>query len=289
MTEQRSGANENVLISSGEFVLMQTAKTEIRNPENDKSETVRLLLDSGSQRTYITENLAEKLKLKKTGEQEIRLATFGTETPKVIKTASTEISLKLNNGDYLNLSANIVPTISGTIQRKSIRLSMENLGHLVKSVELADSIPSENESSTIELLIGNDFYLDLVMSQRIEIHPGLYLLGSKLGWILTGRINEGTVDTCESSLLILTYGNNVAKTVVFASVDKVLPTKPDLEDFWNVEGIGITDSPTSSDDERALQQFNDTLKYEDGRYQVTWPWKETNPELPLNRELAVGR
>lgn len=42
----------------------------------------------------------------------------------------------------------------------------------MRSVELADSIPSENEFSTIELLIGNDFYLDLVMSQRIKVHPG---------------------------------------------------------------------------------------------------------------------
>ena len=59
--------------------------------------------------------------------------------------------------------------------------------------------------------------------------------------------------------------------------------------FWNVEGIGITDRSTSSDDDRALQQFNDTLKYGDGRCQVTWPSKEKNPELPINRELAVGR
>ena len=116
-----------------------------------------------------------------------------------------------------------------------------------------------------------------------------FLLGSKLGWIITGRINEGNPGTCGSSLLILTYGNTVSKTAVFASVDRVLPTRPNLEDFWNVEGIGITDSPTSADDDRTLQQFNDTLKYEDGRYQVTWPWKEKNPELPINRELAVGR
>ena len=65
------------------------------------------MLDSGSQRAYITENLAEKLKLKKTCGQEIKLATFGTDSQKVIQTASTEICLRLNNGKYLNLSANI--------------------------------------------------------------------------------------------------------------------------------------------------------------------------------------
>ena len=69
-----------------------------------------------------------------------------------------------------------MPTISGTIQRKSMKLSSDHLEHPVKSVELADSIPSENESSTIELLIDNDFYLYLILSQKIEIKPGLYLL-----------------------------------------------------------------------------------------------------------------
>ena len=45
---------------------MQTPKTEIKKtPENANCETVRLLLDSGSQRTYITEKLAEKLKWRK--------------------------------------------------------------------------------------------------------------------------------------------------------------------------------------------------------------------------------
>jgi len=35
--------------------------------------------------------------------------------------------------------------------------------------------------------------------------------------------------------------------------------------------------------------FLDTLKFEENRYQVTWPWKEDIPELPSNKELAIGR
>ena len=38
-----------------------------------------------------------------------------------------------------------------------------------------------------------------------------------------------------------------------------------------------------------MEQLNESLKFEDGRYQVTWPWKEENPDLPANRELSVGR
>ena len=289
LTEQSGVLGENVLISSGEFVLMQTAKTDVKHPDTTESQNIRLLFDSGSQRTYITEHLAEQLKLKRDGHEQIKLATFGTNTPKTIKTTSTEISLKLNNGDYLNIRANIVPTISGNIQRNSVNLASDQIKHLVKSVELADSIPSESETSTIELLIGNDYYLDLILSQKVEIQPGLYLLASKLGWILTGRTTDASSDATESSMLCLTYGNSITNTECLTTVDPVVPTKPDLEDFWNVEGIGIIDRPQCSDDESAMARFHDTLKFENDRYQVTWPWKEELPDLPLNRELAVGR
>ena len=51
---------ENGLISSSEMVLMQTAKTDIKNPQSDIKQETRILFDSGSQRTYITESLAKK-------------------------------------------------------------------------------------------------------------------------------------------------------------------------------------------------------------------------------------
>jgi len=103
-------------------VLMQTAKAEIQNPTNANTQPIRLLLDTGSQRTYITENLAEQLGLVNGDEQEIKLVTFGSKKTKVIKTPSTALKIKLNNGKHLNVHANIVPDITGTIQRKPISL-----------------------------------------------------------------------------------------------------------------------------------------------------------------------
>ena len=50
---------ENALISSGEMVLMQTAKANIRNRRKGTQENGRILFDSGSQRTYITGSLVK--------------------------------------------------------------------------------------------------------------------------------------------------------------------------------------------------------------------------------------
>lgn len=151
-------SEENVLISSGEMVLMQTASTEVKNTSNGKSEQIRILLDSGSQRTYISESLAKKLGTKREKEQELRLVTFGSEKQKVIKTCTTLIHVKLNKGEYLEISANIVPVISGNIRRKQLSVhSNENLQHLLKSLDMSDTIPTSEESSSVDLLIGNDY------------------------------------------------------------------------------------------------------------------------------------
>lgn len=38
-----------------------------------------------------------------------------------------------------------------------------------------------------------------------------------------------------------------------------------------------------------MPKFKETVKYEDGRYHVTWLWKDESPDLPMNRDIALGR
>ena len=173
------------------MVLMQTALIEIQNLRNAVCLKTQLLLDCGSQRTYMTESLAKRLELEQESEQEIKLSTFGSDKPKVIKTASTTLCLKLNNSQYFNVTANIVPVKSGSIIRKHTDMSLlGRLDHLLKSVDMADTIPTETESSNGEILIRNDYFLDLVLPQRLELQPRLYLLSSKFGSILTRCTSE---------------------------------------------------------------------------------------------------
>ncbi|CAG2200461.1 unnamed protein product [Mytilus edulis] len=281
--------HENVFISSSEMVLMQTAKTKIGNPTNSMQQETRILFDSGSQRTYISQKLANKLKLKGEKEEEIKLITFGSDKPKIVKTSSTKLNIKLNNGKFFSIVANIVPVISGSIQRKRIDISsVEHLKHFVKDVELADDIPLRSESSSVELLIGNDYYLDLILSQRIEIQPGLYLLASKLGWILTGRSQEMDDEKTESGLLILSNTGDMMMTN-HNTTDSSVSVIPDITDLWNLDSIGITEQIENVGDSKAMETFKETLQYENMRYFVKWPWKEEKYELPVNRELAMGR
>ena len=289
--EEESDITENVLLSSGESVLMQTAKTKVNNPITNSQQTVRLLLDTGSQRTYVTESLAKSLNLKMGEPNDITLVTFGSKKPQRIKSPSTTIGITLRNGSTLQINANVIPSITGTVFRGPIHLgSLQKGDKFLDQFDLADTLPHQRESSTIDILVGNDYYLDLLLSRKVEVQPGLYLLESKLGWLLSGRTSNNDIKRQESSLLVLTYGTDIEReTDIFTSADKSLPVKPDLDNFWNLETIGINDSPVDPQDTEALKVFHETLKYEEGRYHVSWPWKNEIARLPENRELAFGR
>ena len=166
------------------------------------------------------------------------------------------------------------------------------ISELTRNLVLADTVPNKTESDSPELLVGNDYYLDIIETEKIEVNPGLYLLSSKLGWIISGKTTsiDTTKRSCDMSMLILTHGNSLTENSLFTDVDKALPLKPSFEDFWNIESIGITDATTNIDDEKAMQNFKKTLKRENGRYQVTWPWKEEDIlDLPEKRGLSLGR
>ena len=47
-------------------------------------------------------------------------------------------------------------------------------------------------------------------------------------------------------------------------VDPPVALKPSIEIFWNLESLGITESPSTSDDDVALDHFNNTVKFVDG-------------------------
>ena len=220
--EEESSINENALLSSGEMVLMQTATADISNPKvSAQVQNVRMLFDTGSHRTYITESLAKKLNLKRGEESEINLVTFGSEKPKTQKTTDTTVGIMLKGRSIMNINASVVPSITGSILRRPVQCkALQNWEHLWNEENLADSFPTEKETTTTELLIGNDYYRNFILTQRVEVQPGLYMLASKLGWILTVRTTEPAEDTPEYNMLILTHSTNTVKRTSLFPPDK---------------------------------------------------------------------
>ena len=105
------------------------------------------------------------------------------------------------------LNVTVVPNITGKINR--VPLKEEDIEFLKREFvdgKLADSLPCHAESSSIEVLIGNDYYFDLLEPRKMDLGGGLYLFHSKLGWIHGGRVEQPAVNNDESSLLVSTVG-----------------------------------------------------------------------------------
>ena len=105
------------------------------------------------------------------------------------------------------MNVTMVPNITGKINRVPVK--QEDIEFLNKEFvegKLHTSLPCHAESSNIEMLIGNDYYLDLLEPRKMDLGGGLFLFHSKLGWIL-GRRVEQLADKVDESSLVSTVGS----------------------------------------------------------------------------------
>ena len=70
------------LAAASSSVLLQTANGQISDNQEKTSMYVNILMDLGSQKSYITRRVVSKLKLEQVGEQMMAVNTFGNEEAK---------------------------------------------------------------------------------------------------------------------------------------------------------------------------------------------------------------
>ena len=139
-------------------------------------------------------------------------------------------------------------------------------------MQSADPMYNVLSPMSIEVLVGVDYYHHFIHSERIQVSGDLFLVKSEFGYIPTGKIGNGN-------------GNNV----LFASTGETNDPEFDLKRFWEIEQIGITDQSDVSDDENAMQHFNEHLSNDEGRYTVNRPWKDESMEHSDTYQLALDR
>ena len=236
--------------------------------------------------------MAKRLKLPLDTTERLSVVTFASDKPKQLECKSSKVQLSLKDGKVMTLRITVVPNITGKIHR--VPLKVEDVEFLNKELGhsmLADPIPCHTELSTIDIFIGNDYYFDLLEPRKSDLGGGVFLFNSKLGWVLGGQIeNTVTDESTVSSLIASTVAVVPIETnKIFGNIDLSIMHKPNLEQFWSLESIGITDSPRTLDDDKDLENFEETVRYENNRYFVAWPWREPRSMLPENYNLTRAR
>ena len=116
----------SMYIDSNKTVLLQTARTCIYNVNMPEcSMEIRAVLDTGSQRSYITERAKKALKLKPEDEQRMSIMTFGAQKGKELNCEVVRIRMQLRNGLNQELKLFVVPQICEPLTAQPINICTE--------------------------------------------------------------------------------------------------------------------------------------------------------------------
>ncbi|GBM11178.1 hypothetical protein AVEN_207717-1 [Araneus ventricosus] len=258
-------------ISNTPQVLLQTLKVKIKG--KNCSLTVRAMYDSGSQKSYIRKEIASVLGLAPLRQQLLSHALFGgekinEEIHNVYKIELGSLDGNFNcNFDIVDqyIICNDVPSVSygpWIDELKSMNIRMFDI---------------EDKLGPIDFIIGADVAGRLFTGKRRVLSSGLVALESYLGWTIMGKTN------------LLSEREDTAMMVISMFVREAT-----ISDLFSLEVLGISDpvEMKSKKENKYLTKlyFEETVRInEDGRYEVSLPWKGDHLPLPSNKEIAMKR
>ena len=182
-------------------VLLQTARAMVFKTSDAEMRTeARIMFDNGSQRSYVTNTLAETLSLTSKHTETMVIKTFGcrSEAKQICDVVSMGIALR--NGQSIQLSFLTVPLISEPLTSQPIMYAKENCDHLTE-LDLADCA-YEDDRFSVDILVGSDYW-KLVTGEIINGDSGPTAIKTRLGWVLTGPV-EG-ISNYSSTNLVVTH------------------------------------------------------------------------------------
>ena len=232
-----------MLLASGERVLLQIATVPVQSVNGSVTVTAQVLLDSASQRTFITDQLAKRLKLTPEQRKLLPVSTFGARKATDVNTYVMYFRVKLKDGSHMLMFANVLKQITGDIQRGPLQQKDIELLQLISKDKLADLVPHSRETTTVDLLIGSDYFWDVVGGDKIMLPSEMFMLPSKFGYILTGRCpktNHNGWDRSTCTLFVAAELDQLRSDhILDCSVNVSLVKNPNLEIFWCSETSGI--------------------------------------------------
>ena len=124
---------------------------------------IRILLDSGSQLSYITKTLKERLGLESIQKERLHVNTFGSASFNTRSCEVVRLQIEtLSGGETLELVAYTSPVICSSLPALVNACDYEHLD----SLELADG-DSQNSKKSIDVLVGSDFYWSIVTGDSV--------------------------------------------------------------------------------------------------------------------------
>nr|CAH7758019.1 unnamed protein product [Callosobruchus chinensis] len=253
-------------VATGSNAILSTVLVNVLDKDH-KAHSARALLDCGSQSSFVSKDLADKLHLEK---HKTSLCISGISNNLSYSKFKCVLKVFSKCSDFsTEISCFIIDKITGNLPDFSIHTNDWNIPCNIK---LAD--PTYNKPGKIDILIGADVFWQLLCVGQINIGSDKPLLQkTRLGWVVAGFHNlksQVSKSSCHLSHIV-----DIQKT---------------LSQFWEVEEVSSTTKPMSLEEKLCEKHFSDNLQVSPtGKYVVSIPFKGDINTLGDSRNTAEKR
>ncbi|XP_058458365.1 uncharacterized protein LOC131434987 [Malaya genurostris] len=252
--------------ATNQQMLLSTAVILVQGKEGN-TYPCRVLLDSGSQTNFISEQFTQLLSLKKESAN-VSVSGLNDIRTRIRFKIQTTIRSRISNYAVC-LELLVVPKITGNLPLTKVDvLSLT----LPAGAELAD--PYYNVPGRVDMLLGAEIFYDMLMLGRLRLPNSTALLQeTQFGWVLSGPVpNENRKSV---SSFCTTIDEDIGEIV---------------NRFWQIESYCESQNEISSTEAECIQHFQETHERTvEGRYVVRLPFNELKPQLGDSRNMAIKR
>lgn len=228
----------------------------------------RILLDSGSQANFCTLNFARKLGLTLT-KNHLPISGINNSSCRADFSVTFKLHSRYENFNF-NVQCAVLPSLTDNLPSESFNSSQ--LG-IPPNLYLAD--PDFNISSSIDVLLGAQFYLHLIKPLKfIRGQQFPVIQESRLGYILAGNLPHRREPNSTVSSFMTRCDNKSLSSLV--------------EKFWQIEEIP-NNNPIKQDSICEKHFSKTTTRNEQGRFVVSLPRTAKNIKLGDSYNNALQR
>ena len=125
----------------------------------------------------------------------------------------------------------------------------------------------------IDVLVGADYLWNFQKDCTVRGKPGEPVaVETELGWVLSGPMRQLRSDEATPTQV------NLVTSVRDERIES------EVQKLWDLETLGIQSLKGG-----VQEEFSENISFEEGRYSVKLPWKESHPKLPSNYSTSLRR
>ncbi|KAJ8979676.1 hypothetical protein NQ317_001076 [Molorchus minor] len=245
--------------ASSANVLLPTVKVKLKSADGQEY-FVRGLLDSGSQTSLISSDLAKKLKCK-TFTNNLNIVGIAKNVTNVQRSAYVEVHSCVYNYK-LKVECAVVDTITTNLPQYHFDISNVKIP---KNITLSDE--NFNKPGEILILLGANVFFQTLVTGTVKLGFDSFVLQNTLfGFIVSGcipeRSHKGSHDVCNTSVVSL------HSTVGEENIEQL------MSKFWQTEQVPEIYPEIENEQEACEVSFLNSVEKIDNRFQVKLPLKK---------------